>query len=63
MPRHKSTDTTTTGKAGRDQRLHVAGNRNEIQCLERGIQLNGLENRVKKWGAMLPQTWLVAGGL
>ena len=31
MPRHSNPDTTMTGKAGRDHRLHVAGMRAEIQ--------------------------------
>jgi len=31
MPRHNNPDTTMTGKAGRDHRLHVAGMCAEIQ--------------------------------
>ena len=61
MPRHNNPDTTMTGKAGRDHRLHVAGMRAEIQCLERVIQLNGVRNSAKKWGAIAPHPWLVAG--
>ena len=61
MPRHNSADTTVTGNAGRDHRLQVAGHDEKIQSLERVIQLNGVQNSAKKWGASLPVFWLVAG--
>jgi hypothetical protein len=51
-PRHKSTDTTTTGMAGLDQRPHGIGARSGIQRSEVDIQRNGAEKCGEKREAM-----------